>query len=150
MSVANFGSLPRPVIVKSIVAIPALADATATDLFLITIPALTAYSYSTSGDLSVAATTAAATVGAGLIFTSFADNSPIPVDNLLLTGNIINVAGVVSPLTVGIALNGFIYNTSSADVTIKFRINVNVSAGTSVVGPARVCFVPVPVSGYSL
>jgi len=149
MSVANFGSLPRPVIVRSFAAIPALADATDTDLFLVTIPALSAYTIHGGGGVVCAANTGAATILGGAIVTTNADNSAIPAAlylNVLATIG----ASVVNPGLTAITLSGFLYNTSAVDYTIKFRINVNVSAGTTSVSATRVFLVPAPVSGYVL
>ena len=149
MSVANSGTLPRPVIVKSIVANAALADATDTDLFLVTIPAMSGYAIQSAGGVVIGANTGAATVLGGAIITTNVDNSAIPA--ALFLGVLSNIgASVVNPGQTSITLAGFLYNTTSADYTVKFRININVSAGTSSVSATRVFFVPVPVSGYQL
>jgi len=149
MSVANFGATPLPVIVKSFAAIPALGDAVDTDLFLVTIPALSAYTIHGGGGVVVAANTGAATVLGGAIITTNADNSAIPAALFL---NVLATVGasVVNPGLTAITLAGFLYNTTAVDYTIKFRINVNVTAGTSSISATRVFFVPVDVSGYVL
>ena len=147
MSAANFGTLPSPVIIKSFAA-QVLADATNVDLFSIVVPALTAYSFTGNTPIRLGATAGQSVVGAGII-TAFPAGA-IPVASYLYSASTLgNGVNVAAPSTAAFPLAGFVYNTSSADVTIKFVINCNVSAATSSIqDDVIVYFTPVPVAGF--
>ena len=149
MSAANSGTLPRPVIIKSYAITNAIADQTDTDMFTLVVPALTGYSYTGNGPMFALAAAGQSVVSGGL-FTKNVDNSLIlPASPLFVLNNC--VPQVLNPQASPITISGFIYNPSSADITIKFTINVNVSAGVSSVSAAGlVRFVPVAVNGYTI
>lgn len=147
MSVANSGTLPRPFIVKAYAALAAIGDQVDTDVFTLVVPGLTAYSY--AGNIAMAILPAAGqSVVGGALFTRNLDNSPIAVTSSLYVLNAC-VPQVVNPQSSPIILNGFIYNPSSADVTVKFTLNINVSAGVSSITTAGlVYFTPMSVDGF--
>ncbi len=149
MSAANFGTLPSRVIVKSF-APQVLADATNVDLFSIVIPALTAYTYRGNTPIRLIANGGQELIGAGVV-TAFPAGA-IPVTSYLYSANTLgNGVNVANPSTAAFALNGFVYNVTSTDVTIKFVINANVNGGDSNIQDAVIVyFTPVSVSGFSV
>jgi hypothetical protein len=148
MSVANFGSRPSPVIVKSFVA-QALGDQANVTLFSIVVPALTAYTFTGNTPIRLVADVGQEVVGAG-VTTFLPGGVAIPATSYLYSASTLgNQVNVVNPATAVFPLQGFIYNVSSEDTTVEFVINCNVDAGaSSIVDNVLVYFVPTPVSGF--
>lgn len=148
MSALNCRTLPKPLIVKSYAGLT-LADNTLTDLLNIVVPAQTAYQFTQVANTFVLANTGGESVLRVQIRTYFESATVIPESNLLAF-LAVNPNDIANPDTSNVQFSGLIYNTSSEDVTVFFKIIVDVSGGTSTLNGSNrnVLFWEVPVAGF--